>query len=133
MQDWRSLGDWKDGRVRSAVKFTIWMSLLFGVAFIGISLPAVLDMPKEFAAGNHLILAVLLFPLVDVSALIYCVYSVFAWRKFGLTELVLDPVPGSIGGDFGGYIDVPISWGDRGEFNITLNCQHYIRGAKMVR
>ena len=124
MQDWRSVGDWKDGRVRSAAKTTIWMSLLFGVAFTGISLPAVLDMPKEFAAGNHIILVVLLFPLVGVSALIYCVYSVFAWRKFGSTELVLNPVPGSIGGDFGGYIDVPIAWSGRGEFSITLNCQH---------
>ena len=124
MRDWHSVGGWKDGRVRSAAKTTIWVSLLFGVAFTGISLPAVLDMPKEFAAGNHLILVVLLFPLVGVSALAYFVYSVFAWRKFGSTELVLDPVPGSIGGDFGGYIDVPISWGKRGEFNIALNCQH---------
>ena len=62
MQDWRSVGDWKDGRVYSAAKSTMWMSLLFGVVFIGISLPAVLDMSKEFADGNHVILVVLLFP-----------------------------------------------------------------------
>jgi len=116
MQDWRSVGDWKDGRVRSAAKKTIWMSLLFGIVFIGISLPAVLDMTKEYDDGNHMILLVLLFPLVGVSALIYCLYSIFAWRKFGSTELVLDPVPGSVGGDFGGYVDVPVSWKNSHQF-----------------
>ena len=124
MQDWRSVGDWKDGRVRSAAKKTIWMSLLFGIVFIGISLPAVLDMTKEYDDGNHMILLVLLFPLVGVSALIYCLYSIFAWRKFGTTELVLDPVPGSIGGDFGGYVNVPVFWKNSHQFNITLNCLH---------
>jgi hypothetical protein len=28
-----------------------------------------------------------------------------AWWKFGVTELVLNPAPGSIGGDLGGYVE----------------------------
>jgi hypothetical protein len=121
--DWQSIGKWKNGRVKSGAKAMIWISLLFGISFTGISLPAVLEIPNEINKGNYAILAALLFPLVGVSALALFVYSVMAWRKFGTTELVLDPVPGSIGGDFGGYIDIPVSWNPKNTVNITLNCQ----------
>lgn len=121
--DWQSKGDWKNGRIRSGAKTMIWISLLFGVAFTGISLPGVLAIPEEFNKGNHLILAVLLFPLIGVSSLGVFVYSLMAWRKFGATELILDPVPGSIGGDFGAHIELPIPWTSKTIVNITLNCQ----------
>jgi hypothetical protein len=121
--DWQSVGKWKNGRVRSGAKTMIWLSLLFGVAFTGISLPGVLVVPDELRSGNYAILAVLLFPLVGISALGLFVYSVLAWRKFGKTELVLDPVPGSIGGDFGGTVDIPVPWNPKNTVNITLNCQ----------
>ena len=119
---WMSFGDWQDGRVRSGAKAAIWISLLFAVSFIGLSLPAVLELPKEVAKGNNLILLVLLFPLVGVASFLYFIRSVAAWRKFGVTELVLNPVPGCIGGDFGGYVDVPIQWGSELKVYLTLNC-----------
>ena len=122
--DWRSIGNWKNGRVRSGARSMIWISLLFGVGFTGISLPGVLAIPDELAKGNNAVLVVLLFPLVGVSALGIFVYSLVAWRKFGTTELVLDPVPGSIGGDFGGSIDIPVPWSSKNSIVITLNCQH---------
>ena len=121
--DWQSIGDWKDGRVRSGAKTMIWISLLFGVAFTGLGLPVSLQVPDELAKGNHIILVALLFPLVGISALALFVYSVLAWRKFGRTELILNPAPGSIGGDFGGSVDIPIAWDNDTVVNITLNCQ----------
>lgn len=123
-QDWQSIGDWKNGRVHSGAKALIWLSLLFGVMFTGISIPGVLAIPDELSKHNYAVLAVLLFPLVGVSALGIFVYSVIAWRKFGSTEVILDPVPGSIGGDFGGYVDIPIPWAPNTILYITLNCQH---------
>ena len=105
-------------------KTLIWVSLLFGVAFIGISLPGVLAVPDEIAKGNYAVLLVLLFPLVGIGALVLFVYSLIAWRKFGRTEIILDPVPGSIGGDFGGYVDLGIRWHPDLEMNVTLDCQH---------
>ena len=122
--NWQDIGDWKNGRVRSGAKSLIWISLLFGVAFTGLSAPAVLAIPDELAKENYLILVVLLFPLVGISALALSVYSVMAWRKYGVTELILDPVPGSIGGDFGGRIETRIPYHADNTINITLNCQH---------
>ncbi len=124
--DWQSIGDWKNGRVRSGAKTMIWISLLFGLTFTGLGLPVSLQIPAEVASGNYIILVALLFPLVGISALILFVYSVLAWRKFGVTELVLDPAPGSIGGDFGAYVDIPIKWHTKQLVNITLNCQHLV-------
>jgi hypothetical protein len=124
MDNWQDIGDWKDGRVRSGAKTLIWISLLFGVAFTGISLPGVLAVPEEIANGNYAILLVLLFPLVGLGALALFIHSVLSWRKFGRTEVVLDPVPGSIGGDFGGYLDIGIRWNRDLKMDVTLNCQH---------
>lgn len=123
VMDWQSIGNWKQGRVRSGAKIMIWISLLFGLAFTGISLPAVLKIPEELARDNYMILVALIFPLIGVSALVLFFYSLVAWRKFGITELVLNPVPGSIGGDFGGYVDLPIAWDKNIKVNLTLNCQ----------
>jgi hypothetical protein len=119
---WQALGDWENGRVRSGAKTAIWISLLFGVAFTAVSFPVVLKIPEEIAKGNYIILVALLFPLVGISALFWFVYSLAAWRKFGVTELILNPVPGCIGGDFGGYVDVPIGWRNNLKVCLTLNC-----------
>ena len=122
--NWQDIGDWKDGRVRSGAKNLIWVSLLFGVAFTGISLPGVLAIPEEIGKGNYVVLVVLLFPLVGVCALALFIHSLIAWRKFGKTVVVMDPAPGSIGGDFGGYLDTRIRWSPELKMNITLDCQH---------
>ncbi len=122
--DWQDIGDWKNGRVRSGAKALIWISLLFGVAFTGVSLPGVLAIPEETSKGNYAVLLVLLFPLVGFAALALFVHHLIAWRQFGKTELILDPVPGSIGGDFGGYLDTRISWRPELIMQATLNCQH---------
>jgi hypothetical protein len=122
--DWQSIGNWKNGRVRSGAKATIWISLLFGAAFTGISLPGVLAIPDEISNGNPAILVVLLFPLIGLGAFAVFAHALVGWRKFGVSELVLDPVPGSIGGDFGGGIDTRIPWKHGTVVDITLSCQH---------
>ena len=122
-EKWMDIGEWKQGRIRSGAQSLIWISLLFGVAFTGLSAPAVLAIPDELAKENYMILVVLLFPLVGISALGLFVYSLMAWRKYGVTELILDPAPGSIGGDFGGRIETRIPYHADNKVNITLNCQ----------
>ena len=120
---WQDIGDWKNGRVRSGARALIWISLLFGVAFTGLSLPGVLAIPEETSKGNYAVLLVLLFPLIGSAALTLFVHSLIAWHRFGKTELILDPVPGSIGGDFGGYLDTRIRWRPELNMQVTLNCQ----------
>ena len=121
--NWQDIGAWKNGRVRSGARAMIWVSLLFGVAFTGLSLPGVLAIPEEIGKGNHAILLILLFPVVGFAALALFVHSLIAWRRFGRTELILDPVPGSIGGDFGGSLDTRIAWRPGLKMEVTLNCQ----------
>ena len=122
--DWQDVGDWKDGRVRSSARAMIWVSLIFAVAFIGLGLPASLAIPAELDKGNTLALVALLFPLVGFAALAVFVHSLIGWHKFSASEIVLDPAPGSIGGDFGGRIETRIRYRHDMRVNIVLSCQH---------
>jgi hypothetical protein len=121
---WQEVGDWKDGKVRSSAKALIWVSLIFAVAFIGLGLPATLAVPDEMARGNHLILVALLFPLVGLGALGIFIHALIGWFKFSASEVLLDPAPGSIGGDFGGRIETGIRYRRDMVVNITLSCLH---------
>ena len=68
-ENWREIGDWKGSSVSSSSKAAIWISLIFGVAFTGISLPLVMTLPDELDKGNNVALLILLFPLVGIGAL----------------------------------------------------------------
>ncbi len=132
--DWRSVKDWQTGRIRSNAKGIIWIALLFGIVFIGLSLPAVLAIPDELQKGNKAILLVLMFPVVGVVAMVTFLRALLAWRTFGVTELILDPLPGSLGGDFGGRIETNIPYRPENEFKATLNCQRkYTTGSGKER
>ena len=72
---------------------------LFAVAFIGFSVPLVLVLPKELAGGNWPALIAVLFPLVGVGMLYSAIVRTLEWRRVGRLALVLDPFPGSLGGD----------------------------------
>ncbi|WP_456375806.1 hypothetical protein [Thiolapillus sp.] len=132
--DWRSVKDWQSGRIRSNARGIIWIALLFGIVFIGLSLPAVLAIPDEFRKGNKAILLVLMFPVAGTIAMVVFLRALLAWRKFGLTELILDPLPGSLGGDFGRRIETNIQYPPENDFKVTLNCQRkYTTGSGKER
>ena len=98
---------------------------LFALAFSGISVPVVLlGLPQELAQENWAALAALLFPLIGLWLAYHAVLKTLEWRRFGRLYLDLDPFPGSLGGDVGGRLELPIvSHGDA-RFDVTLSCVH---------
>lgn len=103
--------------------YGIWMFTLFWNA---VSLPVLFagrgELIRHFEGGDWMPLLALLFPLVGIVALALAVGKTFEWRRFGITPLFLDPYPGSIGGQVGGYIRLPEGVPTHSRYDVSLVC-----------
>ncbi|SMF21994.1 Protein of unknown function [Alteromonadaceae bacterium Bs31] len=113
------IGDWQNP-VNSKVKRGAWFFTLFAVVWSMLSLPMVLFLPEEIAAGNKAALVALIFPLVGLVLAIVAYRSILQWRRFGRTPLHMKPFPGAIGGECGGTISIPCKLSILGSPSVTL-------------
>lgn len=125
---WQINPDWKNGRVGSTVKTDMKRYWLFATFLSAISLPLVLFLPRELAKGNYPALLGLVFPVFNIGLMVVAVRKTLQWRKFGDITLILDPFPGSIGGDIGGTIDLSIPYDRSIHFKMRLSCLQVFRG-----
>ena len=86
------------------------------------SIPIVVFLPEELASGNDLALVGLVFPLAALCFASALLRRWLAWRRFGRLALVMDPFPGSLGGDVGGQVDLPLRYGSRHPITVALAC-----------
>lgn len=122
---------WAKGRVRSSEAAAVgaaWLGAVVLLGFSGILLARLL--PETWAQGSPWSWAILASPLPGLHVLFHAVRRTLRWRRFGTTTLVLDPFPGSLGGDVGGTLQIPL--GERGlplemgelSFRVVLSCIH---------
>ncbi|MDH3641773.1 MAG: hypothetical protein OES38_06735, partial [Gammaproteobacteria bacterium] len=72
----------------------------------------------------------LLFPAVGIGLVWYANETGKQWRRYGITRLMLDPYPGSIGGHVGGSIELGAAAGAHHNYEVTLECVHsYMSGS----
>lgn len=127
---WLEQREWASSEIICNGKSGLWFTWGFTLIWNLLSLPAVLAIPDELGKGNHVILVVLLFPFFGIVMLTWAIKYTRSWRRFGQLRLVLDPYPGSIGGQVGGSIDVPIPYDAQQRFPINLHCvRHYETGS----
>ena len=119
---WRVDPDWRDNRIRSTARADMWVRWLFAVAFIGFSIPLAFALPDEIDGGNHAAWIALLFPLVGLLMLASAIRRTVDWRRVGRLALALDPFPGSLGGDVGGSVDLPMRYDLTRRFRVALAC-----------
>lgn len=111
-------------RVASSARgelFAHWLAavvvtVLFGAVGVGVWVGEV-NTPSVIWDRVLLGLAAL-GPLLLVRALV----ETARWRRFRSVELELDPVPGSLGGEVGGRIEVPVRLADPEAFRVQLSC-----------
>lgn len=85
--------------------------------------------PDELANGNYAVLVALLFPLAGVGMLLWAIKQTLAWRRFGELYLMLDPVPGSVGGQVGATLELPLAFNADYHFPVSLSCVNsYVSG-----
>lgn len=97
--------------------------LWFGAVFwCALSAPANFAIPQELARGNYPILIILLFDLVGIGLVVAAIRQTLAARRFGDTPLQMDPHPGAIGGEVGGYFDARVPYRADQVFTVGLSC-----------
>jgi hypothetical protein len=119
---WRSEEAWRDNRIASGAIAGLRMIWLFAVVFLAAGGFVLFIVPGELEQGNHAALLALVFPLAGLGLTVSAVKKTLEWRRFGRLALVMDPFPGSIGGDVGGTLDLPMRFDDRLRFKATLAC-----------
>ncbi len=128
-EPWLENEAWNKGVVRSGAGKSTRFLWFFAIFWNLVSLPVCVVLPAEIGKGNYAVLLVLLFPLVGAGIGVWAWRSMREWKYFGVTELHLDPFPGSIGGQVGGSIDINRPFEDP-EFEVTLqSVWSYISGS----
>lgn len=119
---WLAQRQWASPRIACNAKAGVWGIWVFALIWNLVSLPATLAIPEQLSQGNTTILIALLFPAAGVLLLFWAIKNSLSWRRFGQLHLELDPYPGSIGGQVGGTIDLPLPYNSKQRFPVTLMC-----------
>lgn len=129
---WKEKKAWKNNHITSSAKtsvyvmwgFTIFWNLISSTPFLGEdNILSEISRKPEAAV-------VFLFPIVGLVLLGMSIRATRQWQRFGKTPLVLDPFPGSIGGQVGGQISVNLPYSNANKFAVSLSCRKsYITGS----
>lgn len=103
---------------RSRLLVTWALTLVLGA----ISVPLVLLVPKIIREEAWPVLAGLILPLVALMLLVSALRQTLGWLRFGGVELRLDPDPGAVGGDVGGFILLRLGFRPERRFQVSLSC-----------
>lgn len=122
---WEANPAWQGGVIRSTAKQEMWVLTGFCLVWNAFSFPmAWLVGIPELTGGNKAALLVFLFPLAGLWLAWMASRAIVQWRRFGKVTLSMDPFPGSLGGDVGGYIEVPVRFNARHRYQVSLSCVH---------
>lgn len=119
---WLTRRAWASSSIKSNGKSMMIFLWCFAAFWNAIAIPTGIICIYEFTKGNHLALIGLLFPLVGVVMLYWAIKETAKWRRFGPAPLQLDPYPGAIGGQVGGFIEVNLPYDSNHRFKVTLQC-----------
>ncbi|MEM7359092.1 MAG: DUF3592 domain-containing protein [Pseudomonadota bacterium] len=108
--------------IASNEKHGHWFLLWFGLVFFAVgTLPAFWVLPEAIRDGEYGAFALLLFSFVGLGIMIWGARQRKNYKTIGPTPLYLDPMPGAIGGQVGGYFDVgALVW--EHPLQVSLNC-----------
>ena len=62
------------------------------------------------------------FTLLGLLIFFIAVRETLRWRRFGRLKMMLDPLPGSIGGHVGGSLELAIHQASASDFRVMLMC-----------
>jgi hypothetical protein len=98
---------WSGGRLRYSARASMRRAWLFAVAWNAISLPLAFLAPDAFFdKGNHGALIAMLFPAVGIGLLAWALHATLRWRRFGESLFEMSRVPGVLGGELAGTLQV---------------------------
>ena len=121
---WLENKKWSSPTIYSGAKTSMIVLWLFTLVFGGLSSVVLVagyaEMLRDFQRGEHLVALVLLFPFISLVMLNLSVRMTRDWLRYGKTPLQMDPYPGAIGGEAGGYVDLNLAFHSRNQFEVKL-------------
>jgi len=125
---WMWKPEWASGRIRSSNRATAWFFWGFAVFWNLVSSPLLFILPDELAKDEEpLLWLALVFPLAGAFLLWRAVLETLRVRKFGPSTLVLDRIPGSIGGRVSGRIETSLKKPPPDGIDLALECVRITR------
>jgi len=125
-QPWLDNKNWADNAIASDARHGHWV--LWGAALFWnlVTLPALLQVEEIWKKVERepVTLLFVLFPLTGIWLVVLAVQATRQRTRFGLTPLVLDPFPGSLGGHVGGSVGTRIPYRASQFFPVNLTCIH---------
>ncbi len=120
---WMQKPDWLSGKIKSSNKTMVYFSLFFALFWNLISWPVVIAfIPEILKEKNHALMFIFLFPAVGIVLIIWFVFSLIRWKKFGESVFIMKSVPGVVGGALKGLIITNVNIKPDSGFKIELNC-----------
>ena len=118
---WLANTKWQGGPIFSGAKFQLYI-LLFGAVFWNaVCLPGSYLLYPEFVAGE-IPKFIVLFPLIGLFLIYQSYRHLKRWLTIGKTPLFMDPFPGSIGGNVGGYIEINRKYVNSHAYEVRVSC-----------
>lgn len=128
VKDWETDPAWRSGAIRSSTRQEMWFYWLFAVVWNVIAQPTgFIAVYEFFDKGNRLAAIGLMFPLVGFWLLSVAIRKTLQVRKFGEIVLQMNPLPGSLGGEVGGVVELPVPFRAGQAFSVSLSCQKSTR------
>jgi len=132
---WQNKKAWKTNRIRSGALTGVIVMWFFFAVLITIGFLVSKDYSVKFTGFNKEFIIAAVVLLVIFLFVLQTFRVTLRYRRFGRVTYVMDPYPGSIGGDVGGYIELKrLSFSDvkprENPFKITLECVYtYMSGS----
>jgi hypothetical protein len=119
---WMWKPEWASGRIKGSSQTAMWFSWVFAIFWNLISAPMLFFLPHEIEKGNHAAAIGLLFPVVGVGLLFWAVQTTRRYRRFGVSFLEVDTLPGVIGGKLCGTIHSGLQEKPPEGIKVSLHC-----------
>jgi hypothetical protein len=126
---------WSEGRLRCSARAAMRYAWVFAIAWNAISTPIAVLAPGEFMdKGNHGAAIAVLFPAVGIGLLAWALRATLRWRRFGESVFEMLRVPGVLGGELAGTLQVGGELSATDVITARLSCiRRYVSGSGRSR
>ncbi len=129
-EPWLANADWQGGPIYSNAKAGLVIIVFGALIWNGLSFPMAWLIYDDNQLNNGPIFLFALFPVIGIFLALYAIKMLRQWRHYGKTPLHLDPFPGSIGGNFGGFVEINTPYTSDAYYKVTLSCLYsYVSGS----
>jgi hypothetical protein len=125
-QPWLDHKSWAKNSIASGSRRALWVVWGFALFWNLLTLPLFFQFHEiwEKVQREPVTAVAFLFPLIGLGLIVAAVVATLRKKRFGQTPLVMNPFPGSLGGQVGGRINTHIPFDSQLKFKVSLSCIH---------